>query len=155
MRAYNQVRRPISDPSLWPEMELEPANLLPPPLKTMPERPRRNIRREPRDKTNVTASERLFTLKCRLCGKFGHNKRTCETAPVRNRKSNKRKQVAQRNRNQPTGGTQKGSQPTVDTIALGSQDGAPAKASCSQPMPLDLDGFGGLSDEVLITTRDH
>ncbi|KAL0346023.1 UNVERIFIED_CONTAM: hypothetical protein Sradi_4433600 [Sesamum radiatum] len=141
----------------WPEMELEPANLLPPPLKRIPGRPRRNKRREHGEKTNVAASKRSFTLKCRLCGEFGHNKRTCQRVPVRNRKGNKRKQVAQefevdiplsqiirsmkRSRNQSTGGTQRGSQPTVDTIALGSQDGAPATASCSQPMPSELDGF--------------
>ncbi|KAL0373872.1 UNVERIFIED_CONTAM: hypothetical protein Sradi_3302900 [Sesamum radiatum] len=54
-----------------------------------------------------------------------------------------------RSRNQPTDGTQRGSQPTVDTIALGSQDGTPASASCSKPMPSELDGFGGLSDEII------
>ncbi|KAL3533502.1 hypothetical protein ACH5RR_007023, partial [Cinchona calisaya] len=46
-----------------------------------PGRPRRNRKREA-DEATPSQSRRSTTFKCGNCGGFGHNKRTCQRAPV-------------------------------------------------------------------------
>ncbi|KAK4425499.1 hypothetical protein Salat_1743900 [Sesamum alatum] len=46
MKAYSHMIQAIPDPQFWPPMTLEPATILPPPLKRLLGRPRVNKRRE-------------------------------------------------------------------------------------------------------------
>ncbi|KAL2924588.1 Protein FAM90A27P [Bienertia sinuspersici] len=69
---------PIVDKDLWPTFEDLP-NVLPPPLKRGVGRPSRNRRRE---EGEAPTSKRSKTIKCKNCGHFGHNSRTCKGAPT-------------------------------------------------------------------------
>ncbi|CAL5407451.1 unnamed protein product [Camellia sinensis] len=79
-KAYGEIIHPMHDESLW-GLVLG-VELKPPPLKRMPGRPRKSRRREV-DK--AAPSKRSCTVKCIICKGIGHNKRTCQRAPIRGR----------------------------------------------------------------------
>ncbi|XP_028102732.1 uncharacterized protein LOC114301971 [Camellia sinensis] len=79
-KAYGEIIHPIHDESLWgPVLGDE---LKPPPLKRMPGRPRKSRRREIDE---AAPSKRSCTVRCIICKEIGHNKRTCQRAPIRDR----------------------------------------------------------------------
>ncbi|XP_028086309.1 uncharacterized protein LOC114287232 [Camellia sinensis] len=79
-KAYGEIIHPMHDESLWgPVLGDE---LKPPPLKRMPGRPRKSRRREVDE---AAPSKRSCTVKCIICKGIGHNKRTCQRAPIRGR----------------------------------------------------------------------
>ncbi|KAK4426965.1 hypothetical protein Salat_1465300 [Sesamum alatum] len=66
----------VPDPTFWPqELEVEPTNLLPPIIRRMPGRPKKNRRKEPSEAPN--AVRRSNMVRCKVCNDHGHNKRTC------------------------------------------------------------------------------
>ncbi|KAK4421759.1 hypothetical protein Salat_2126500 [Sesamum alatum] len=83
MKAYSHMIQAIPNPQFWPPMTLEPVTILPPPLKRLPGRPRVNRRREVGEDGAV---KRSGPIKCSKCFGLGHNTRTCQRAPVRQRK---------------------------------------------------------------------
>ncbi|KAK4434912.1 hypothetical protein Salat_0654100 [Sesamum alatum] len=60
----------------------EPATILPPPLKRLPGRPIKHRRRELGEAAKVIPSKRATKVKCGVCGRKGHNKRTCDDPTV-------------------------------------------------------------------------
>lgn len=91
LRAYGGMIHPIPDQRLW---EFVGGDIVqPPPLKRLSGRPRKNRRREAGEAEAGTSNvRRANTLKCSTCKEFGHNKRTCQRAPVR-RKTTQPSQV--------------------------------------------------------------
>ncbi|KAL0432015.1 UNVERIFIED_CONTAM: hypothetical protein Sradi_0827500 [Sesamum radiatum] len=54
MKAYSYCIHPVPDPTFWPQdLEVEPTNLLPPIVRRMPGRPKKNRRKEPGEAPNV------------------------------------------------------------------------------------------------------
>ncbi|KAK4431567.1 hypothetical protein Salat_0918800 [Sesamum alatum] len=89
MKAYSHMIQAIHDPQFWPPMTLEPATILPPPLKRLLGRPRVNRRREVGEDGAV---KRSGPIKCSKCFRLGHNTRTCQRSPVRQRKKRRSSQ---------------------------------------------------------------
>ncbi|KAK4417462.1 hypothetical protein Salat_2571800 [Sesamum alatum] len=89
MKAYSHMIQAIPDPQFWPPMTLAPATILHPPLKRLPGRPRVNRRREVGEDGAV---KRSGPIKCSKCFGLGHNTRTCQRAPVRQRKKRRSSQ---------------------------------------------------------------
>ncbi|KAL0306893.1 UNVERIFIED_CONTAM: hypothetical protein Sradi_6106600 [Sesamum radiatum] len=76
MKAYSYYIHPVPDPTFWPQdLEVEPTNLLPPIVRRMPGRPKKNRRKEPGEAPNVVRRSNMVT--CKVCNDLGHNKRTC------------------------------------------------------------------------------
>lgn len=108
VRGNSGMIHPILDHTMWTTIEGDP--LEPPPLRRLPGRPRKNRRREEDEPpAGTSVVKRSHTLKCTNCGYFGHNKRTCQRAPVRGR-SNARgtMSVRGRGRNSNRGGSVRG-----------------------------------------------
>ena len=83
---------PNNGPKLWPDVDAPPLN--PPYVRRAPGRPKKQRNKkndEPKDPTKLRLHNN--TVKCKRCGEFGHNSRTC-----------KGKQAA--DRTIPTGGNQ-------------------------------------------------
>ncbi|KAL3527399.1 hypothetical protein ACH5RR_012055 [Cinchona calisaya] len=91
MKAYNEMIHPVEDVKLWPDIEVEPLTVLPPELRRRSGRPRKTRRREQGEPPAVGQSRRSTTLRCSRCEQYGHNKRTCEDGPKRDRKGNWKK----------------------------------------------------------------
>ncbi|XP_057423086.1 uncharacterized protein LOC130717015 [Lotus japonicus] len=73
---YSHIIQPNNGPKLWPEVDALPLN--PPYVRRAPGRPKkmRNISNdEPRNPNRLRRHH--TTVKCRRCGEYGHNKRTC------------------------------------------------------------------------------
>ncbi|KAG5550078.1 hypothetical protein RHGRI_015138 [Rhododendron griersonianum] len=85
MQCYGGMIHPIRDQRYWEPDQFH--KLDPPPLRRMPGRPRKNRRREA-DEAPAGAShmKRSQTLRCTNCKEFGHNRRTCQRAPVKKKK---------------------------------------------------------------------
>ncbi|KAG5544465.1 hypothetical protein RHGRI_017028 [Rhododendron griersonianum] len=67
---------------MWEEVPGEPVQ--PPPLKRLPGRPRKSRRRAADEPApGGSESRRSCTVRCANCKEIGHNKRTCQRAPVR------------------------------------------------------------------------
>ncbi|XP_028093387.1 uncharacterized protein LOC114293509 isoform X2 [Camellia sinensis] len=80
--AYGDIIHPIHDESMWDEVPEEA--LKPPILKRLPGRPPNSRRREVGEATpGASDSRRSCTIKCTICKEIGHNKRTCQRAPVK------------------------------------------------------------------------
>lgn len=63
-------------------------------LKRLPGRPRKNRRKEPGETTAGSGqARRSTTVRCDNCKQLGHNKRTCQRAPVASRKRKQTKAV--------------------------------------------------------------
>lgn len=74
---------PIPHLQRWPSMHnVLPKTVLPPPLTRAPGRPRTNRRREADEGVPFSQTKRSTTFKCSNCKAFGHNRRTCQGAPV-------------------------------------------------------------------------
>ncbi|KAK4417439.1 hypothetical protein Salat_2569500 [Sesamum alatum] len=75
-RIWNVSGIPLPDPTFWPqELKVEPTNLLPPIIRRMLGRPKKNRRKEPSEAPN--AVRRSNMVRCKICNDHGHNKRTC------------------------------------------------------------------------------
>ncbi|KAG5553273.1 hypothetical protein RHGRI_011212 [Rhododendron griersonianum] len=85
MQCYGGMIHPIRDQRYWEPDQFH--KLDPPPLRRMPGRPRKKRRREA-DEAPAGAShmKRSQTLRCTNCKEFGHNRRTCQRAPVKKKK---------------------------------------------------------------------
>ncbi|KAK4421422.1 hypothetical protein Salat_2092700 [Sesamum alatum] len=74
----------VPDPTFWPqELEVEPTNLLPPIIRRMPGRPKKNRRKEPSEAPN--AVRRSNMVRCKVYNDHGHNKRTCPVSKHKNK----------------------------------------------------------------------
>ncbi|KAL2485962.1 MuDR family transposase [Abeliophyllum distichum] len=78
LRTYSPSICPMTSPELWPNPGQHP--LAPPPIKKMPGRPKKARRREPDEVQSSSSKVRRTGMKmrCRKCGKEGHNKRSCK-----------------------------------------------------------------------------
>ncbi|KAI8542829.1 hypothetical protein RHMOL_Rhmol08G0169900 [Rhododendron molle] len=113
LRAYGEIIHPLHDETMWEEVPGEPVQA--PPLKRLPSRPRKSWRRvvdEPA--TGGSESRRSCTVRCANCKKIGHNKRTCQRAPVRGSRRGNGSTMRGRGRSQnadvgdPTGASTRG-----------------------------------------------
>ncbi|TXG50735.1 hypothetical protein EZV62_023259 [Acer yangbiense] len=73
LRTYNHVIHPIPDQEQWPHIEHN--TVLPPMKKRKPGRPKKNRKRAPEEPRKM---KRSVGVKCRGCGEWGHNVRTCK-----------------------------------------------------------------------------
>lgn len=89
MLSYAELIHPIPDHRLWPPLEdVVPQTLMPPELRRLPGRPRKNRRREAWESANTGGEDgpanptqyRVSRGRCKICGEIGHNKRTCQRA---------------------------------------------------------------------------
>ena len=85
-RAYSELIHPIPDVSLWPPLEVTPSSVLPPPLRRLPGRPKKNRRREADEGAPASQNRRSSTLRYTLCKQYGHNMRTCQRGSLRDRR---------------------------------------------------------------------
>ncbi|XP_058725528.1 uncharacterized protein LOC131596807 [Vicia villosa] len=77
MATYSHIIMPTNGPQLWPTNVTQPIN--PPVMRRSIGRPKKNRNKandEPRNRKTLPRS--LQTFKCKKCGSFGHNKRTCK-----------------------------------------------------------------------------
>ncbi|KAL0449491.1 UNVERIFIED_CONTAM: hypothetical protein Slati_1505500 [Sesamum latifolium] len=75
-RVWDVSGIPLLDPTFWPQdLEVEPTNLLPPIIRRMSGRPKKNRRKEPSKAPNVVRRSNM--VRCKVCNDLGHNKRTC------------------------------------------------------------------------------
>ncbi|KAF7136344.1 hypothetical protein RHSIM_Rhsim08G0130100 [Rhododendron simsii] len=82
LRAHGEIIHPLHDETMWEEV---PGELVqPPPLKRLSSRPRKSRRRAADELApGGSESRRSCTVRCANCKEIGHNKRTCQRAPVR------------------------------------------------------------------------
>ncbi|KAL5764821.1 hypothetical protein ACOSQ2_017415 [Xanthoceras sorbifolium] len=73
LRTYESMIHPVPDLCMWPIISTTP--VIPPPIKTLPGKPRVAKRREADERPKGT---RVTSVVCRKCGLVGHNKRTCK-----------------------------------------------------------------------------
>ncbi|KAL2541745.1 zinc finger protein [Abeliophyllum distichum] len=78
LRPYSPSICPMTGPKLWLNPGQHP--LAPSPIKKMPGRPKKARRREPDEVQSSSNKVRRteMIMKCRKCGKEGHNKRACK-----------------------------------------------------------------------------
>nr|XP_027067869.1 uncharacterized protein LOC113693526 [Coffea arabica] len=83
LKTYAFMINPILHMNRWPPMEdVTLAVVLPPPLRRRAGRPRRNRRRAPDEGASASQHKRSISFRCSKCGAFGHNRRTCQGAPI-------------------------------------------------------------------------
>ncbi|KAK8628769.1 hypothetical protein V6N13_009352 [Hibiscus sabdariffa] len=77
---YSHMIHPVRGPNQWIPHESSSLPILPPPIKRPPGRPHKNRRKEADETTNPNAkvSRKGLVMKCKKCGEFGHNMRTCK-----------------------------------------------------------------------------
>ncbi|KAH7835706.1 hypothetical protein Vadar_029032 [Vaccinium darrowii] len=77
IKTYNYRINPLPDKTMWPKQPYDPIE--PPPVRAKSGRPKK-ARRKGEDEPNNPFKVRKhhITLRCRQCGTFGHNKRTCK-----------------------------------------------------------------------------
>ncbi|KAL2930624.1 Inner capsid protein VP2, partial [Bienertia sinuspersici] len=100
---YSSNIWPIPDHHQWPNYTDLP-KVLPPPLKRGVGRPSRNRRREEGEEAN---RKRSRTVKCSICGHFGHNKTTCKGALTHKELQASQLQVTKNRRNRDQSDTAK------------------------------------------------
>ena len=88
IKAYNEVIHPVPHVKFWLDFEANPSNVLPPRLRWRAGRPKKARKREQGESPAVGKDKRSSTLRCGRCKQFGHDKRTCEGGPKRDRKGN-------------------------------------------------------------------
>ncbi|KAH7850022.1 hypothetical protein Vadar_026624 [Vaccinium darrowii] len=77
LKTYSHLLNPINGRDLWPETNN--FSLLPPDVEKKFGRPKKARRRELEEPTDPTKFGRKgIKMTCKLCGKVGHNKRTCK-----------------------------------------------------------------------------
>ncbi|KAL5784528.1 hypothetical protein ACOSQ2_006920 [Xanthoceras sorbifolium] len=74
LKTYSHAITPIPDQSLWPDDD-NPSIVLPPEKKRMPGRPKKNRKR---GTDEGPKHKKSAAVRCKGCGEFGHNIRTCE-----------------------------------------------------------------------------
>jgi hypothetical protein len=76
LETYSHIILPNNGPKLWPLDDALPLN--PPYMRRAPGRPKK-LRRKSNDepKNPHILRKHHHTMRCRRCGEFGHNKRTC------------------------------------------------------------------------------
>ncbi|KAL5817272.1 hypothetical protein ACOSQ3_025650 [Xanthoceras sorbifolium] len=74
LKTYSHAITPIPDQSLWPNDD-NPSIVLPPEKKRMPGRPKKNRKR---GTDEGSKHKKSAVVRCKGCGEFGHNIRTCE-----------------------------------------------------------------------------
>ncbi|XP_050890051.1 uncharacterized protein LOC127095397 [Lathyrus oleraceus] len=77
LATYSHIIMPTNGPQLWPTNVTHPIN--PPVIRRYighPKKNRNKVNDEPRIRN--TPSRTLQIVKCKKCGRFGHNKRTCK-----------------------------------------------------------------------------
>ncbi|KAF7145405.1 hypothetical protein RHSIM_Rhsim04G0059700 [Rhododendron simsii] len=79
LKTHGGMIHPVRDQRMWEPIQGH--QLDPPPLRRMPGRPRKNRRREADEEPAGTSQTKS------ICNEFGHNKRTCQRAPVKQKKS--------------------------------------------------------------------
>ncbi|KAK4427469.1 hypothetical protein Salat_1515800 [Sesamum alatum] len=131
MKAYKYSIHPVPDPTFWPHgVDVSPT-LLPPVIKRMPVRPKKNIRKEQCEEPN--ADKRSNMVKCKVCNELGHNRITCPNIQVQNsgRDSDLHvplSQLARKKKTPPLAGRKRKA-----AVISSSQPPAPAQVSSSQP----------------------
>ncbi|KAL0373221.1 UNVERIFIED_CONTAM: hypothetical protein Scaly_1003700 [Sesamum calycinum] len=61
MKAYSYCIHPVPDPTFWPQdLEVEPTNLLPPIVRRMLGRPKKNRRKEPGEAPNIVRRSNMY-----------------------------------------------------------------------------------------------
>lgn len=84
LKAHGGIIHPVPDQTRW--INVGGDTVEPPPLKRLPGRPRKSRRRDVDEpEAGTSQSRRSQTVKCSICLEFGHNKRSCQRAPVRRR----------------------------------------------------------------------
>ena len=88
---YFEIIRPVPDLSMA-EIHEDPKNvMLPPPLRRLPGRPRKNRRRKSSEGAlGPGVTKRSITIRCDTCKRFSHNNRKCQRALVAATRSNSR-----------------------------------------------------------------
>ncbi|XP_058726237.1 uncharacterized protein LOC131597563 [Vicia villosa] len=77
MATYSYIVLPSNGPRLWPTAEGEPIN--PPVMRRAPGRPKKKRNKANDEPTSSNMLPRSLTIvKCKSCGNFGHNSRTCK-----------------------------------------------------------------------------
>ena len=81
-KTYQHVLQPVEHESAWP-VSPNPKPL-PPRVKKMPGRPKKNRRKDPSEpvKSGTNSSKVGTKIRCRRCGIYGHNSRTCSVKMV-------------------------------------------------------------------------
>nr|XP_027109382.1 uncharacterized protein LOC113729262 [Coffea arabica] len=91
LKTYASMIHLIPDEKMWPPRpHVTPATILPPPLRRAPGRPKVKRRREHDEGQSASQPKRWSRFKCGNCGSFGHNKKSCQGAPVQNKKNGNR-----------------------------------------------------------------
>ena len=75
---YEQIIHPLPDKRLWEQTSVN--TVMPPHDRRPPGRPKKKRRRDPNETTTSShqRQRRKQTVKCGLCGHFGHNRKTCK-----------------------------------------------------------------------------
>jgi hypothetical protein len=77
---YSHIIYPVNGQSLWRRTEY--TDLLPPPIKRQPGRPKKNRRKDADEKRDEQQLKRAkYGMKCSRCKAEGHNKSTCKLPP--------------------------------------------------------------------------
>uniref|UniRef100_A0A5B7ARQ4 SWIM-type domain-containing protein n=1 Tax=Davidia involucrata TaxID=16924 RepID=A0A5B7ARQ4_DAVIN len=90
LAAHQHILHPVVDPRMWNTEGVVGDPIDPPPLRRLPGRPKKNRRREADEDVGSSQARRALSLRCTNCNQFGHNRRTCQRAPVRGRGQNSR-----------------------------------------------------------------
>ncbi|XP_058741784.1 uncharacterized protein LOC131614177 [Vicia villosa] len=84
MATYSHIIIPTNGPQLWPTNVTQPIN--PPVMRRSIGRPKKNRNKSNDESRNRNILPRSHqTVKCKKCGSFGHNKRTCKGKRVAER----------------------------------------------------------------------
>ncbi|KAJ4970872.1 hypothetical protein NE237_003971 [Protea cynaroides] len=108
MQAYGEIINPLPDLDNLPSVT-ELGVLNPPQRKRLKGRPHKNRRRAVDEAPADDFRKKTGTVRCERCKEMGHNRRTCQNAPVNEKGCSSRQRVAG-----------KGSQNT-STLAVSSQ----------------------------------
>ncbi|KAJ1429263.1 Zinc finger, PMZ-type, partial [Sesbania bispinosa] len=63
--------------------DLLESDILAPPLRRLPGRPKKNMKRAKDEPAPSTIRKRLATMRCKNCQELGHNSRGCQRAPIK------------------------------------------------------------------------
>ncbi|KAK8916395.1 hypothetical protein KSP39_PZI022790 [Platanthera zijinensis] len=82
IKAYNHKIKGIPDSMFWPSVDVTPSTILPPRIKRLPGRPKKNRKKEPDEQNKIGRKRKSAVTKCGNCGGGGHNKRTCKSGSL-------------------------------------------------------------------------
>ncbi|KAJ1259128.1 hypothetical protein BS78_10G129900 [Paspalum vaginatum] len=133
MRTYDHVFQPIEGPGKWPISDMpRPQGLA---YVKMPGRPKTQRRREPGEASKGSKLSKVGTkIKCRLCGKYDHNARTCsKNADAGKKKNAYIKRDAARKRKAEAAGPSKNKRTKPTATAANRRMTRGERAMASQP----------------------